>query len=322
MARTPWKCPYPDCKQESNRHGNLMRHINRLHGGYGRPVKNKTSADTELLARQEQKAKGENDFIDTLYATYKKYKDRYDKVQEMHDFFNANNSGMSAPPFRYPLNIPDYNELGNTPKRQYEQLEELANVIIRGLSNLLTRPPNATEVNIARPKIVIGYVAQICRNCLESESLQVIYDPNTKGVSRSEHLCDPHMADLVRRSPTFISQDILFGRVVTLSKEITKTVKDWAKGNEVFMIVHKLDTCSVTSKTITINNAKDIYEWLRRGILEKHTTLNEAELDEFFRLTDYITFCHLYILEDHQQTRMQGHYALYLNYKPCFPFWN
>jgi hypothetical protein len=44
MAREPWKCPHADCKQECSRRGNLERHIIRLHGGEGEPVKNNSAA--------------------------------------------------------------------------------------------------------------------------------------------------------------------------------------------------------------------------------------------------------------------------------------
>jgi hypothetical protein len=47
MARERWKCPYDDYKQEYSRKWNLQRHIITQHGGEGKPVKNKSSADTE-----------------------------------------------------------------------------------------------------------------------------------------------------------------------------------------------------------------------------------------------------------------------------------
>jgi hypothetical protein len=48
MARTPWKCPYPDCKQESSRLWNLQRHILRAHNAIGDPVKDKTSTTGQV----------------------------------------------------------------------------------------------------------------------------------------------------------------------------------------------------------------------------------------------------------------------------------
>jgi hypothetical protein len=44
MARTSWKCPYPNCKQESSRNWNLQRHILRAHNAVGNPVKDKSFA--------------------------------------------------------------------------------------------------------------------------------------------------------------------------------------------------------------------------------------------------------------------------------------
>jgi hypothetical protein len=115
MAKEPWKCPHADCKRECSRRGNLRRHIIRLHGGEGEPVKNKSSADAsntislsskshELSAikdlyprsrngkeennkkEQEEKTKCEVDLVDIAYSIFKRWKDKNDKLEEMRNY--------------------------------------------------------------------------------------------------------------------------------------------------------------------------------------------------------------------------------------------
>ena len=97
MARETWKCPYADCKQECSRKWNLQRHIIRSHGGEGKPVKNKSSADIE----------NELDLIDIAYQKFKKYKDRNDKVEEMINY-SANNNSRIPFPSHFPLDMFNY----------------------------------------------------------------------------------------------------------------------------------------------------------------------------------------------------------------------
>jgi hypothetical protein len=119
MAREPWKCPHPDCKQESSRKGNLIRHLGRLHDGEGIPVKNKSFDAGKLacstkhsgldprnnISKQEHDKKGQGvkntselDPVDSIYPTFKKLKDRNDKIEEMRNYFANNSSIIPFPP--------------------------------------------------------------------------------------------------------------------------------------------------------------------------------------------------------------------------------
>ena len=44
MVKEKWKCPDLRCTQECGRRSNMVRHIDRLHGGLGDPVKENPSA--------------------------------------------------------------------------------------------------------------------------------------------------------------------------------------------------------------------------------------------------------------------------------------
>ena len=114
-------------------------------------------------------------------------------------------------------------------------------------------------------------------------------------------------------------------KILGLSEQVTKTVKEWTKGGEVFLIPYKIDFSNVTKNTIMLNIRKNQYNWLIRAILQKHTVLNDEELNEFFFLTYNVTFCHLrinFVEKEEQQMMKQEFYFLFLNYKPCLPFEN
>ena len=119
MSKERWKCPYPECKQECSRYGNLKRHIKRLHNGIGMPVKHKSTANNahlqpeieETSKRQKygsnyrplpfqvnkhssfyykrpenEKFSEEQDPVDLFYDAFKKQKDRIEKINEVGNF--------------------------------------------------------------------------------------------------------------------------------------------------------------------------------------------------------------------------------------------
>jgi hypothetical protein len=369
MAREPWQCPFPDCKQMCNRHWNLERHIAGQHGGDGKPLRYKSAPESEKLALEkqhtrnilkkrytlhtnsssyslsqpdydplriygvdrknetagEENKKGQNimktvksDIVDIAYGTFKKLKDRNDKVKEMTDYFSLNNAKMTIPfSYYFPLNLSNYNELK----------DELS-YHVRSAFNSTSMPTalSASQVDKVQPKKLIGYVGHICRNCIESESLPVMYDPNGgNSIFRTQHICNPQNLDFVRRFPLFFREDVCFLRILTLSKQIAKTVKEWTKGGEVFLIAYKITSADVTKHTIELSIGRNQYKWLTRAILQKYNILNDEGLEEFFRLTHSVTFCHLrinYVEKEEQQMMNQGFYFLILNYKPCLPFEN
>lgn len=357
MAREPWKCPYPDCKQECNRRWNLERHIAGQHGG----DVNKSAADNEKstwetqhmrnilkeryashpnsssysLSQQDydplriygldhrnktakEEKTGEFDIIDIAYGTFKKLKDRNDKIEEMRNYLSQNNAKMIIPfSSHFPLDTFNYNEHKNT--LPYHVQSEFC-------STPMPSSSSSPQVDDVQPKKVIGYVGDICSNCLESESLKVMYDPNTSNkIFRTQHICDPQNIDSVRRYPRPKRGSLHMSRILGLSEWVTKTVKEWTKGGGVFLIPYKIDSGNVTKNTITLNIHKNQYNWLIRAILQKHTVLNDEELNEFFFLTYNVTFCHLrinFVEKEKQQMMKQEFYFLFLNYKPCLPFQN
>ena len=154
----------------------------------------------------------------------------------------------------------------------------------------------------------------------------MMYDPyGGNSIFRTQHICDPQNLDFVRRSPLFFREDVCFLRILTLSKQITRTLKEWTKGGEVFLIAYKITSGDVTKNTIKLSINRNEYKWLTRAILQKHNILNDEELKEFFRLTNCVTFCHLrinFVEREEQQTMNQEFYFLFLNYKPCLPLEN
>jgi hypothetical protein len=108
VVKEKWKCPYFHCKQECGRRSNMVRHIDRLHGGLGDPVKEKPSATGSSVRNIYVKSdlpslsgklrpnafQAKEDFVDMCY-------DRFSKIKEMKSFFGQR--GSTIFPFRSPV---------------------------------------------------------------------------------------------------------------------------------------------------------------------------------------------------------------------------
>ena len=117
----------------------------------------------------------------------------------MRNYFSQNNAKMTIPfSYHFPLNKSDYNEHKNT--LYYHVRSALC-------STSTTSTPSSSQVDTVQPKKIIGYVGHICRNCNESESLPVMYDPyGVNSIFRRQHICDPQNLDFVRRSTLFFGE--------------------------------------------------------------------------------------------------------------------
>ena len=111
MARTPWKCPYPDCKKESSRLWNLQRHILRAHNAIGDPAKDKSSTaeqytsavsskNTKLSSLHSKfaspKHEKEKDIVDSMYERIKELKSKKDKMTEIKNLVLSSKSPDST----------------------------------------------------------------------------------------------------------------------------------------------------------------------------------------------------------------------------------
>lgn len=336
MAREPWKCSHTDCKQECSRKGNLERHIRRLHKGEGIPVKNK-SFDTEKLAcstehtgnieglyprndisKEENNKKGQGventgelDPVDSTYRMFKKFKDRNDKIEEMRNYFANNSSKIPFPP-NLLHDILNYSKPEDV--LPYHIWSEFASASV----------PSTSSTPQIVPKKVVGYVGYICRYCLEFEPLQMVYDPSARDkICGTRHVCDTDTLNSAMAYPTFIREDVCMYRILDLSEQMMKAVKEWTNG-EVYLISYKITFSNIPENTIIIDLCKNEYNWLTRAIVQKYTVLDNKELKEFFTLILgwRATFCYLCInfVKEGQQDVKHEYYFLCLSCKPCLPW--
>lgn len=227
----------------------------------------------------------------------------------MINYFANNNSGIPLPS-QFPLDILNYGKL----------CPEFGS---RSIPSTSSTP----QVNKVEPKTVIGYVGYICGYCLESEPLQMMYDPNASDeISWIQHICDPETLNSAREYPPFMREDTCWYRVLNLPEQMTKAVKEWTKdGGEVFLVSDKITSGGIPKNTITLDIHKDQYNWLTRAILQKHTVLDDRELKKFFTMIVEwcATFCYLcinFVEKEGQQNMKQEYYYLCLNYRPCLPW--
>jgi hypothetical protein len=130
--------------------------------------RNQSAKEENNKKGQEEKTTGGIDLVDIAYPILKKWKDRNDKFEEMRKYF-ADNSRTPFPS-HFPLDIFNYGKLKNT--LPYDVRSEFC-------STPMPSSLSVPQVDKRQPKKVIGYVGVICSHCLESESLKVMYDPNT-----------------------------------------------------------------------------------------------------------------------------------------------
>jgi hypothetical protein len=350
MGREPWKCSHADCKQESSRFWNLMRHIRRLHKGEGIPVKNKsdirkTAQDRQFpeyiegpyprnsLATEENKkiqvvkTTSEPDFVDDVYQMYRKIRDRNDKMEEMTNYFASKRSNIPFPP-KFDQEIFNHNKPENVlPFHIWSGFSSESITSAPVPSPSIPSTSSMTQVDNVQPKMVVGFVEYICNYCLEFEPLQVTYDPSASDrISWTRHACDPDILKSAMAYPPFFREDVYLHRILLSSKEMIKTVKEWTKG-EVFLISNKLTSNEVPKCTITLDLRKNEYDWLTRAIDQKYTTLNDKELKDFFNLITErcATFCCLcinFVEVEGERDARQEFYLLFLSYKFCLPWEN
>jgi hypothetical protein len=147
-----------------------------------------------------------------------------------------------------------------------------------------------------------------------------MYDPNTvNNMFRTQHICDPQNIDSVKGYSRSKQESLLLSKIVGLSQQVTKTVKEWTHGRKIYLIAYKYDFGVDTKDTITLKVCRNQDNWLTRAILQKHTVLDDEELNEFFFLTYNATFCHLrinFVEKEGQPMMKQEFYLLFLNYEP------
>ena len=327
MARKPWKCPHTDCKQECSRKWNLIRHLWRLHNGEGIPAENNPldagrltfstkhsglyprsniSKEENDMKGQGVKNSGELDPVDSIYPTFRKLKDRNDKIEEMRNYFANNSSIIPFPPnFLHGI-------------LNYGKPEDL--LPNHNRSDFASTSTSSTP-QVVQSKRVVGYVGYICGSCLEFEPLQIVYDPSASEIFAPQHVCDTDTLNSAMAYPTFFREDVYMYRILDLSEQMMKAVKEWTNG-EVFLISSKITSSSIPENTIVIDLRKNKYNWLTRAIIQKYTVLDNKELKEFFNLVFELsaTFCCIKFAEGGQQEVTQEYYCLFLSHKPCLPW--
>jgi hypothetical protein len=350
MGRETWKCPHPNCNQESSRFWNLMRHIKRFHNGEGIPVKNKS--DIEITAHSTQyfgnikdpyprnspateiskKIQGVNttreiDPTDTIYQMYRKYRDRNDKIEEMMNYFAKNSSKIRFSP-EFPHSMFNNGKPENAVPYQFWSDFTPASVPPASEPTApISSTSNMPHAGAVRTKMVLGYLEHICNYCLEFEALQVMYDPNASDkISWTHHTCDPEILNTAMAYPTFAREDVLFYRTLDSSNQMINAVKEWTKG-KVFLISEKLTFSEAPKSTITLDLdlRKNEYNWLTRAIVQKYTILDNMELKEFFNLVPewcatFYCVWYNFVEKEGQQDVKQELYCLWLSYGPSLPW--
>ena len=255
------------------------------------------------------------DFIDVIYPTFKKLKERNDKILEMTNYFNTYGSVYTFP-FYFPLNTFDNHAINSILPRDISSV--FSDNSTPSLLKSRSSPPS-----LSRPNKIIGFEIYNCGICLESESLPVMYNPDVgQDLIKKRHICKPYNVNNVRNYPRFMKENICFYNVLSSSDQITKTVTEWCRGG-LYLVCSRVLSRENPMGTIDMMINENYYGWLIRTIKQGNAILNEKELKEFLDLTKFATFCCLSIsfVQNQQKSRKESFY-FFLNSKPCVPFEN
>lgn len=262
MDKEKWKCPYAGCTQECSRHSNMVRHIFRLHGGPGDPVKVKSpvidhsiqkmyaNSDTPSAFSRKRPPNAQTKEIDIVDMMYEKV----NKFKEVMVFFSA-----------------------------------------QPISTIFPLPSPLLISTIDPP---VGFRTYVCANCLAAPIDTVrLSDFKRKGplAFRSTHVCEQeHLVTKRLRAGNGIITDVIktWDKLRSSSIEfMANLVHQWhGPQNDVPIHVLEVDDSSCQSDELlpinlgTIANSHWVHRALGGDKRKGTTTIDERELMKFLNL--------------------------------------
>jgi hypothetical protein len=292
MARTPWKCPYPDCKQESSRLWNLQRHILRAHNAIGDPVKDKTSTTGQYMSAVSSKNtklsslhskqvaspkhEKEKDIVDWMYERVKELKSKKDKMTEIKNLSSKSPDSTYIGQSIFPL--PSIGPNASPPPSE-----------MTGMSKQATVEFNPT----------VGFRTYICANCLTAPIDPVsLSDFITLGPLAFEprHTCKQEDLENIKRR----AEKKIYLDVVTTWDELRKLSIQYLADivHQMVGLHSSIPLCAFEKtqlkpwieKSLSINLGKiDKNHWAYRALIVKEskgtTTIDNTELMNFLNRT-------------------------------------
>ena len=261
----------------------MERHIKRIHGGRGFPVKDRSTKTRQSLAgnlpvddRQATKhIHREDDFFDLMYEDFTWIKSRHEKATEMRIYFKDPMSSFGA-----------------TISKEIPRQSPVSDPNLNGMFGSLS------PVGESDPPV--GFRTYVCENCLTGPVDPVrLSDFERVGPSafNPSHVCGKEdLANRKRRIEKGHSVDVItvWSQLRLLSIQcIANVVHQWYGHKPYLYAIDETFVKPWIDNSLTVHNLETIQEnhWACRALSEKNkkTSISSSELIQFLNLT-FATF--------------------------------
>jgi hypothetical protein len=317
-SQKDWSCPYPQCSMSSNRHWNVMRHLERTHDRVGMPLNQNdfTSMYKESPSRERSlsptavassvaaaslssahKQEKNNDLLDHVLPALRKVAEFKNLLSEL----SPSSQGI-------PISASSYG---------------FTHAACNRPSNAFRNPAYSQAFGFNDDEFeIVGYRGYTCRSCLTNHPL-AIYTRKRPELGQqqqqqqlqiipTEHQCDSQRLISCSSSPTETKNKIIADLHYRLPESITNAVNGWTKNRSCllsFEIPYNIQKgCSIDLFPKHENH------WSTRAIKKRQTAFNNAEeLKDFICSANNTTFGIFNVHLQSQQKDSKSTYFLFVS---------
>jgi hypothetical protein len=260
-----WNCPYPHCSMASNRHWNVIRHLERAHDGVGMPLNQNAKMYKEYASRERSLspiAIASSIAAASLSSTQKQEKN-YDPIDRVLSplrkaaEFKSLLSELSPPSQGIPTSANSY-------------------AAYTRLSNAFCNPAYSQPLCFNDDEFqIVGYRGYTCGSCLTNHPLAIYTRKQQQQVIPMTHQCDSQRLINCSSLPTKAKNEIIVYLHQRLPESIMEAVNAWTNNRSCLLSVE-----------IPYNIEKgypiDLFpkhenHWSTRATKKRQTAFNNAE---------------------------------------------
>jgi hypothetical protein len=314
-----WNRPYPHCRMSSNRHWNVIRHLERRHDGVGVPLNQNDFAPKmyKEFANQEpslsptavassiaaaslssaHKQEKNNDLLDHVLPVLR-------KVAEFKNLLSELSPGSQG----IPISASSYG---------------FTHAACNRPSNAFKNPAYSQPFGFNDDEFeIVAYRGYICRSCLTDHPL-AIYTRKRPELSQqqqqqqpqiipTEHQCDSQRLMICSSLPTETKNKIIVDLHYRLPESITNAVNGWTKHRS-YLLSFEIPYNIQKGYSIDLF-PKHENHWSTRATKKRQTAFNNAEeLKDFIRSANNATFGLFNVHLQSQQKDSKSNYLLFVS---------
>ncbi len=300
-----WNCPI--CEISSNRHWNMQRHISRLHGGMGEPVRHETTQyytdmnphnfcfpfdySHHVPSSSLRKERTDKKFSDVLEDQI------LQPLRKILEYKNLISQLSTIQPKRQRI-APVGGVYTNIPSTTFDSDESNNNLS----EHFRFEDDDGLEK--------VGYRGHVCKKC-SIISIDTIFHQNDgeSGQLETKHTCNSKILSDIQRHPG--KDNIITKQHEKLHELMKKKVNSWTN-NSAYLVAVEMPPNAVVNNSFEITPTDDSH-WATRAIKDKQTILNDEELSDFLdkaRDSTYASFKVISPSSQQQQESTTCHYLM------------